>query len=412
MTERDSDPLSIASRTGRRRWRPSPWLRALLAVGPRWHVGSITMVLPDGSMRRFQGTEPGPDARIVVHDDRMAKRMITGGTLGFCEAYLDGDWSSPDMMALFEGALRNERALGEHLYGKSWFRLVQWALHHRRRPNTKAGSRKNIAHHYDLGNDFYARWLDRSMTYSSAVYAGGTSDLSEAQEAKYAALCHRLRLEPGMRVLEIGCGWGGFAEHAARHHGVHVTGLTISAEQHAYATQRIAKAGLSDRVEIRMQDYRDVEGRFDRVASIEMFEAVGERYWGTFFDTVRDRLVAGGRAALQVIVIADRYFEGYRRGADYIQKYIFPGGMLPSPTALRAAAERAGLGVEEMEGYASDYSRTLQEWNRRFQAAWPDIAAMGFDQRFKRMWEQYLIYCAAGFETDCIDVVQVSLAKG
>jgi cyclopropane-fatty-acyl-phospholipid synthase len=412
MTERDTDPMSIASEGARRRWRASPWMRILLAVGARWHVGAMTVVLPDGSMRRFQGSEPGPDAQIVVHDDRMAKRMITGGTLGFCEAYLDGDWSTPDMFTLFEGALRNEQALGQHLYGKPWFRLVQWAMHHRRRPNTKSGSKKNIAYHYDLGNDFYARWLDRSMTYSSAVYADGTTDLTEAQEAKYEALCRRLQLAPGMRVLEIGCGWGGFAEHAARRHGVMVTGLTISAEQHAYATERIRKAGLADRVEIRMQDYRDADGTYDRVASIEMFEAVGERYWGTYFDTVRDRLVDGGRAALQIITIADRYFESYRRSADYIQKYIFPGGMLPSPTALRGAATKAGLSVEGMDGYARDYARTLQEWNRRFQAAWPDIAALGFDQRFKRMWEQYLIYCAAGFETGGIDVVQVSLTKG
>lgn len=405
------DGASLGRGAGRRRWRPSPWLHLLLAIGPSWRVGAITVVLPDGSMRRFQGAEAGPDAQIVVHDDRMARRMIVGGILGFCESYLDGDWSSPDMLALFEVALLNEAAFGEVMLGKGWFRVAQ-NLAHRLRPNSRRGSRRNISYHYDLGNDFYRLWLDPSMTYSSAVFARPDMTLEEAQREKYEALCRAMDLRPGMHVLEVGCGWGGFAEHAARERGARVTAITISAEQHAYAARRVAEAGLADRVEVRLQDYRDVRGTFDRIASIEMFEAVGERYWPVFFDTVRERLAPDGTAALQVITIADRYFEDYRRGADYIQKYIFPGGMLPSPRILRGRAEAAGLRIVGEAGYARDYARTLVEWDARFQAAWPRIAAMGFDQRFKRMWEQYLVYCAAGFRTGSIDVLQVALRRG
>jgi len=404
------DGASLPRTSGRRRWRPSAWMHLLLAVGRGWRIGAVTIVLPDGSMRRFQGTEPGPEAHIVVHDDRMARRMIVGGILGFCESYLDGDWSSPDMLTLFELALRNEAAFGEVMLGKRWHRVFQ-LIGHRLRPNSRRGSRRNISYHYDLGNDFYALWLDRTMTYSSAVFSRPDMTLEEAQREKYEALCRAMDLRPGMTVLEIGCGWGGFAEHAARAHGARVTAITISAEQHAFAARRIAEAGLSDLVEVRLQDYRDVRGEFDRIASIEMFEAVGERYWPVFFDTVRDRLASGGRAALQVITIADRCWNDYRRGADYIQKYIFPGGMLPTPSLLREQVRRAGLRLTGEAGYALDYARTLMHWNDRFQEAWPRIAEQGFDARFKRMWEQYLVYCAAGFRASSIDVLQVAVAK-
>lgn len=402
-----------------RGYRPSRTMRLLLTTARALRIGSLTVVLPDGTTHRFEGTEPGPSGVLAVHDDRVARRLLTGGSLGFCESYLDGDWSSPDVPALFEMALLNEEMLGRTLHGRPWYRLASHLVH-ALRPNTRTGSRRNIAYHYDLGNEFYGRWLDETMTYSSAVFEGdadGTAEgaaggaLAEAQRRKYAEIARRMGLEPGQHVLEIGCGWGGFAEFAAGEVGARVTGITISPRQFAFASERIQRAGLGDRVEIRLQDYRDTAGRFDRIASIEMFEAVGERYWPDFFGTVRERLAEGGRAALQIITIADRHFERYRRGGDYIQRYIFPGGMLPSPTALRREVETAGLRWREATSFGPHYARTLAEWNRRFQTAWPELSGMGFDGRFKRMWEQYLWYCQAGFKAGSIDVLQVALAR-
>jgi cyclopropane-fatty-acyl-phospholipid synthase len=395
---------------GVNRYKPSQPMRMMLHLAGMIDTGRMEVTLPDGSQRRFIGNRPGPQAVLFIHNDRLARRFLTGGALGFCEAYLDGDWSSPDIYTLFEFFLRNEQSLGDYLRGQWWYRSLS-AIGHWLKPNTKQGARKNIAAHYDLGNAFYEQWLDRSMTYSSAIFEAPQEDMETAQRRKYASLAERMGVEPGHHVLEIGCGWGGFAEFAARDLGARVTAITISREQHDYAQARIHKAGLSERVEIRLQDYRDVTERFDRIASIEMFEAVGERYWPTFFGTVRDRLHDGGRAALQIITINDKYFDHYRRKADYIQKYIFPGGMLPSITALQREVDQAGLSWQGVSGFGEHYSRTLQDWNTRFQHAWPKIAQMGFDQRFKRMWEQYLHYCAAGFAVGTIDVVHLQLAR-
>jgi cyclopropane-fatty-acyl-phospholipid synthase len=284
-------------------------------------------------------------------------------------------------------------------------------LWHRLHDNTRRGSRRNIAHHYDLGNAFYERWLDPSMTYSSAVFEREDDDLRAAQEAKYRRLARMMDLAPEQRVLEIGCGWGGFAEVAAKEFGARVTAITVSREQLDFARRRIQREGLAERVEARFVDYRDVEGRFDRVASIEMFEAVGERHWPVYFGKVRDVLEPGGRAALQIITIADRWFEGYRRGVDFIQRYIFPGGMLPSMEALHRQWERAGLALDRAEFHGQHYARTLAEWNRRFQSAWHELEPMGFDRRFKRMWEFYLAYCEAGFRTGSTDVLQAALVR-
>ncbi|MGP1396529.1 MAG: class I SAM-dependent methyltransferase [Inquilinaceae bacterium] len=397
-----------------RPFRPSSMMRLLIGLAPNIRYGSITFVLPDGSQRRFAGPEAGPDAVFCVHDQRVARRFLIGGTLGFCESYLDGDWSSPDMEALFVTTLLNGDHLRALLQGHAWYRVMQRLLH-LRRGNDRSGARRNIAHHYDLGNGFYRTWLDPSMTYSAALFDADTPPtgcaLTTAQRNKYAAIARRAGIEPGHRVLEIGCGWGGFAEFAAAEVGAQVTAVTISREQYAFARERIFRAGLADRVDIRLQDYRDVDGTYDRVASIEMFEAVGEAYWPTFFATLRDRLAAGGSAALQVITIADSHFERYRRKADYIQKYIFPGGMLPSPGALRQQLDRAGLQMRDMTSFGADYARTLREWNRRFQQAWPELQTMGFDARFKRMWEQYLHYCTAGFAVGTIDVVHLAVTR-
>ncbi len=390
--------------------RVSRFFRMFLRMGDMLECGTLTVTLPDGSQRRFGGRAPGPEAFLTIHRERLARRFLIRGNLGFCEGYLEGDWSSPDIEALFVFFLMNQDRLSEAMAGKRWTRALGW-LRHQLRANNRSGAKRNIVEHYDLGNAFYEAWLDPTMTYSSAVYAGDETDLALAQRRKYELLVTRMGLKPGHRVLEIGCGWGGFAEFAAAEVGADVTAITISPSQHEFASRRIHEAGLGDRVSVRLQDYRDVEGDFDRIASIEMFEAVGERYWPRFFASVRDRLVGGGQAALQVITIEDRHFDAYRRSADYIQRYIFPGGMLPSPTALKAELAQAGLMLKDMAGYGAHYAMTLRDWNRRFQAAWPEIQVMGFDHRFKRMWEQYLHYCAAGFRVGHIDVQQLAIAR-
>ncbi|MBP7339701.1 cyclopropane-fatty-acyl-phospholipid synthase family protein [Niveispirillum sp.] len=393
-------------------YRPSRMMRLLMSLAPSIRVGSLTIVLPDGRSHRFDGTETGPHGVLYVRNDRLARRMLLGGKLGFCESYLDGDWTSPDVPALFEMALLNEAELDRAMNGKAWVRVLNFLLH-AAKPNSKSGSKRNIAYHYDLGNSFYCRWLDPSMTYSAAVYddLDKPEALYDAQQRKYAAIAARMDLQPGQHVLEIGCGWGGFAEYAAKVVGARVTGVTISQAQHDYAVARMQRAGLSHLVDIRLQDYRDITETFDRIASIEMFEAVGERYWPTYFNAVHERLKPGGKAALQIITIGEDHFEGYRKGADYIQRYIFPGGMLPSPTRLQAEVEAAGLRFDSTQSYGLHYARTLREWQVAFQAAWPELKD-GFDNRFKRMWEQYLWYCEAGFKVGTIDVVHVGISKG
>ena len=385
-------------------------VRLLLALATRIRAGSLQVAVPDGRVYRVAGEAPGPDAMLRIVRERAARRLFLGGSVGFGTAYMDGDFETPDLRALLALAALNEDHLGDIHAGHRVVNVVRRAWH-RLRDNTRAGSRRNIAAHYDLGNAFYARWLDPSMTYSSAVFERPTQDLGEAQAAKYRRLAEKLALRPDERVLEIGCGWGGFAEVAAKEFGARVTAITVSREQLEFARARIARAGLAERVEARFVDYRDVEGRFDKVVSIEMFEAVGERHWPRYFAKVRDALEPGGRAALQIITIADRWFESYRGGVDFIQRYIFPGGMLPSMAALRQQFERAGLALDKAEFYGQHYAATLAEWNRRFQAAWPELGSMGFDRRFKRMWEFYLAYCEAGFRAGSLDVVQAALVR-
>jgi cyclopropane-fatty-acyl-phospholipid synthase len=385
-------------------------MRILLGIAGRIVAGSVTIRMPDGRRYRVTGPKPGPEADLTVRRPRMVSRLIFGGSVGFGTSYMDGDWETSDLAALLILAAVNEEEFGTLHMGARAVTTLRRILH-RYNDNTRRGSRRNIAHHYDLGNDFYSRWLDPSMTYSSAVFDRDDTDLQAAQEAKYRKLAEKLALAPDQRVLEIGCGWGGFAEVAARDFGARVTAITVSREQLEFAQARIHKAGLADRVDARFVDYRDIEGRFDKIASIEMFEAVGERHWPTYFGKVRDCLEPGGRAALQIITIADRWFDSYRRGVDFIQRYIFPGGMLPSMTALAQHCERAGLAIERSDFYGQHYARTLAEWNRRFQAAWHELEPMGFDHRFKRMWEFYLAYCEAGFRAGSIDVVQAALVR-
>ena len=372
--------------------------------------GVVRVAYPDGGEHSY-GDGAGVVIALRVKDWRFARRVVTNGDIGLAEGFMAGEWETDDLPALLTLLADNIERFQRLLEGSALGKAANW-LRHIMRPNTRSGSRKNILEHYDLGNRFYEAWLDRTMTYSSARFDDSlVKDLESGQIAKYRALAEQLELKPDEHVLEIGCGWGGFAEFAAREYGVRVTGITISDEQLDYARDRIERAGLADRVEIRRQDYRDVEGQFDKVVSIEMFEAVGEKYWPAYFGKINDVLKPGGRASLQIITIDNRLFDKYRRRADFIQRYVFPGGMLVSMDRLKQETANAGLAWRRVEAFGQSYADTLSEWARRFTAKWQDIRAMGFDERFKQFWLFYLGYCEAGFRTGRTDVVQVALAK-
>ncbi len=409
---RESDATALPQADIR---RESFALRAILMAAARIELGELTVFTPTGYRHLFAGARPGPVATLSLHTKRAARRILFGGNVGFAEAYMDGDIDTPDLAALLELAALNEAAIDDIHYGKATKLAAVAGLArrfwHALRANTRSGSKRNIAYHYDLGNEFYRRWLDPSMAYSSAVYSDGAKDLEAAQQAKFARMAAMMGVKPGQKVLEIGCGWGSFAAYLAKEFRAHVTAITVSREQLAHTQARVQKEGLGDLVEPRFVDYRDVEGRFDRIASIEMFEAVGEKYWPAYFGKLRDSLTPGGRAALQIITIADRFFDSYRNGVDFIQRYIFPGGMLPSDAALKAEIARAGLTLDGQSNFGLDYAETLAEWNRRFQRAWPEIQGLGCDTRFKRMWEFYLAYCEAGFRARSIDVTQVAIVR-
>jgi cyclopropane-fatty-acyl-phospholipid synthase len=389
---------------------PGVFRAAVNLAGRNWSAGSLTFILPDGETVRLQGDAPGPDARLFVRDYRFIRRALLSGDIGFAEGYMAGEWDTPDLAALLGVFAVNFDVLRGLTRGNVLSRAFH-AVNHALRRNSRRGSKRNIHAHYDLGNDFYARWLDPTMTYSSAIFAAPDQPLAEAQRNKYATLARSIGLAEGHKVLEIGCGWGGFAEYAAKEVGARVTGVTISQAQYDFARKRLFDQGLADKADIRLIDYRDIQGRFDRVASIEMFEAVGERYWPAYFSKIREVLVPGGKAGLQIITIRDRDFDNYRRRADFIQKYIFPGGMLPSEQRLREESARAGLGWEGVSRFGQNYADTLQRWLRNFDAAWDGIAPLCFDERFRRLWRFYLAYCEAGFRTGRTDVVQLALSR-
>jgi cyclopropane-fatty-acyl-phospholipid synthase len=386
-------------------------IQAFINVVSRLVAGTLTLVMPDGSSYVLSSSgAPGPHATIMVRRWRALRQFLTAGDLGFVEAYLDGDWDSPDLVAVIELAALN---------GASWnvSKLQGW-LHkmvnrvvHMLRDNSKRGSRRNISAHYDLGNEFYEQWLDPTMTYSSAYFERPEQSLTEGQLEKYRRIGRLLELKPDHHVLEVGFGWGGFAEYAAKTHGCRVTGLTLSREQLKFAAQRVQREGLAEKVDLRLQDYRDVEGTFDRVASIEMFEAVGEPHWPRYFDMIRTRLARGGAAALQIITIAENRFEQYRNSVDFIQRYIFPGGMLPSVPALKQQIDQARLTLTEAAMFGESYARTLGQWRDRFLTAWSTIEPLGFDTRFRRMWEMYLAYCEGGFRAGVINVGQFKVMR-
>ncbi|WP_300378943.1 cyclopropane-fatty-acyl-phospholipid synthase family protein [Henriciella sp.] len=376
----------------------------------RAESGSLRFDLPDGRSVLFDQGQPGPSAVVEVHQYGFAKRALAGGDIGFAESYMDGEWSTPDLTAVLEFFSANFEAAGKLAVGGSLVKAINNVRHFFNR-NSKAGARRNIMAHYDLGNDFYSAWLDETMTYSSALFDRPNMSLEQGQTAKYQQIAETLGAGPDSHILEIGCGWGGFAEHVARSCGSKVTCLTISEAQRAYAMERVARAGLADRVEVRLEDYRDHEGQYDGVASIEMFEAVGEAYWPSYFDKVHNSLKDGGRAVLQIITIDDDLFRRYRKRADFIQRYIFPGGMLPSENALKSSFSGAGLSYKGVHYFGQDYARTLKLWAERFEEAWHHIQTLDFDERFRRLWRFYLSYCEAGFRNERINVGQFQLAK-
>jgi cyclopropane-fatty-acyl-phospholipid synthase len=382
----------------------------VFAMAQEMHKGQVDFVLPDGRRFRAKGADPFPVAEIHINNADLFARLIRDGDLGFSDAYLDDWWSTPDLQAFMDVVHANED-IYDSFPGMGLVRKYE-SLRFWLQRNSKKQARKNISYHYDLGNDFYKLWLDDTMTYSSALFEDGPQQsLEAAQTAKYASMVDQMGVEPGDHVLEIGCGWGGFAEYAAKERGLKVTCLTISKEQFKYAKERIEKAGLSDLVDLKLQDYRDERGVYDGIASIEMFEAVGEKYWPSYFNTLRDRLKPGKLATLQIITVQDRRWKVYKRGVDFIQKYIFPGGMLPSPTVLRQQVEKAGLAVEKSIEFGKSYNLTLRRWHETFNEKWDDIAAMGFDERFKRMWNFYLTSCASTFDSGNCDVTQITVKR-
>ncbi|SON55632.1 Cyclopropane-fatty-acyl-phospholipid synthase [Hartmannibacter diazotrophicus] len=399
MTLQDQTTFRMPKSGARRRGLSAMVLRFL---GSRLIRGRLHVVMPDGERIDIRAKHPGTEATLEIHRWRALRRLAIGGDLGLAEAYIDGDWSSPDVCALLTLGGENIAALDGLYSGLSISRFAD-RLRHLVNRNSRTGSRRNISFHYDLGNDFYRLWLDDSMTYSSALFASPDMALEAAQEAKIAEIARRLDLKGGEHVLEIGSGWGALAIHIARL-GAHVTTITLSAEQYAHVRDLVARENLKGSVDVRLQDYRDLDGQFDRVVSIEMLEAVGEAYWRTYFDKLRHCLKPNGKAVLQVITIHENRYEGYRRGADFIQRYVFPGGMLPTVPIIRDKAGASGLELAAEFRFGESYALTLSEWKRRFTAQWPAIASQGFDQRFKRLWDYYLDYCEAGFRLGLIDV--------
>jgi cyclopropane-fatty-acyl-phospholipid synthase len=372
--------------------------------------GRLDFVLPDGRTFRAEAPNPGPVAALHIHNTDTFTRLIREGDLGFCDAYLEGWWDSPDLQAFLDFLHSDNDDLYEGFPGMFLVRAYE-RLRHWMNANTKKQAKKNISYHYDLGNDFYGLWLDDTMTYSSALFKTGQESLEQAQTQKYESMVDQMGARPGDHILEIGCGWGGFAEYAAKERGLRVTGLTISKEQLKFARERIEKAGLSEMVDLKLQDYRDETNQYDGIASIEMFEAVGEKYWPVYFNKVRDCLKPGRNATLQIITIQEKRFETYRKGVDFIQKYIFPGGMLPSPSALREEVSKAGLQVQHSIEFGDSYSQTLRRWYDTFNDKWDQVESMGFDERFKRMWNFYLTSCAGSFQGGNCDVTQITIKR-
>ena len=385
--------------------------RVALSAASRIRVGLLTVRLPDGSTRIFGDHDSELRGEMHIHDLEALKRLLIGGEVGGGEAYVDGLWSSPDLVGLISMAVGNRHALA---LSKGWWRLparIRRTIAHPRNRNTKAGTRRNITALYDLGNEFYQLWLDETMTYYSALFESPEQTLADAQRAKYQAIAERAAVEPGMHVLEIGTGWGGMAIHLAGELGARVTSVTVSQAQHDLARERIREAGLSELVTVELRDYRDIRGQYDAVVSIEMLEAVGAEYYRDYFEAVARALKPGRSAAIQVITFPHDAYEAQLRGANWIQRYVFPGGVLPSLAAIETSLEGTGLLLTSVRDIRDSYARTLRAWREAFFAHESDVRAMGFDDRFIRMWDYYLSISEAGFRTGMTQDLQIALAK-
>lgn len=389
-------------------------VRSILAMLDQIEQGRIKISLPDGRQHVCGQQPQGPVVDLVVHDWEVFGDIVARGDIGAAECFIEGRWGTDALTPLLTLIAHNRSVLEKAIHGRRWQLISAWLLH-RLRANTRQGSKRNIMAHYDLGNDFYRLWLDETMTYSSALFDqvahpdhAGWADLPAAQRAKNDRMIRALDIQPGDRILEVGCGWGGFAEQATTL-GAHVTGLTLSPAQQAFAQQRATDGEWRDRADFLLTDYRDMQGQFDHIVSVEMFEAVGERWWPTYFRTLKRLLKPGGRALIQVITIEDTLFHSYRRGTDFIQRHVFPGGMLPSPSRFRKGAQRAGFDVTDDLAFGSHYARTLGLWHDTFCERLLEVKAQGFDDRFIRLWRFYLSYCEAGFRAGSIDVHQYTL---
>lgn len=385
--------------------------RQILNFAERIRFGQLIFILPDGQKLSFSGEEEKSSVGIIqINDYRFARRILVGGDIGFYESYADGDWSTPNLADCLYIFARNADHIQSAFNGSPLLDLVN-NLRHAWNKNTKSGSRRNIMAHYDLGNSFYQEWLDPTMTYSSALFPSPEADLGAAQLNKYENLARSIDLNDSDHVLEIGSGWGGFAEYAAKTYGARITGLTVSPAQYDFAKKRIFESGLTEKVDFKLQDYRDNRDTFDKIASIEMFEAVGKEYWETYFEKVRNALKPGGTAGLQIITIADRFFDQYSKSTDFIQRYVFPGGALPSESILKKLILQSDLTLRKANPFGLDYARTLNEWHKQFLKKWDNIQTLGFDDRFKSLWQFYLAYCEAGFKAGTTNVSQFTLAR-
>ena len=396
---------SIEEKLEPRRKRPVFWEALLDKWLSRIEAGELRAVFPSNFQKVYSGGQVGPTADIKINSWKLVPRLLLSGDMGLAESFLSGEWETSNLTQLILLGDINERALGNAVTPSKFINSIE-KLRHQRRDNSKRGSRRNIAAHYDLGNEFYSHWLDNTMSYSSALFTDFGEELEVGQNRKYQRLAKALKLKEGDQVLEIGCGWGGFAEIAAKEYKCNVVGITLSNEQAKFAQRRMQENQLSNLVDIRIEDYRDVQGSFDKIVSIEMFEAVGEEHWRNYFETIKTRLKPGGLAGIQSITIANEFFETYKRRPDFIQKYIFPGGILPSEDKLNNAVSSAGLQILDDYYFGKSYAETLRRWQSTFEQKWDDIKNLGFDEKFQKMWRYYLSYCEAGFETGHINVGQ------
>ena len=396
---------SIEKKLEPRRKRPVFWEALLDKWLSRIEAGELRAVFPSNFQKVYSGGQVGPTADIQINSWKLVPRLLLSGDMGLAESFLSGEWETSNLTQLILLGDINERALGNAVTPSKFINSIE-KLRHQRRDNSKRGSRRNVAAHYDLGNEFYSHWLDNTMSYSSALFTDFGEELEVGQNRKYQRLAKALKLKEGDQVLEIGCGWGGFAEIAAKEYKCNVVGITLSNEQAKFAQRRMKENQLSNLVDIRIEDYRDVQGSFDKIVSIEMFEAVGEEHWRNYFETIKTRLKPGGLAGIQSITIANEFFETYKRRPDFIQKYIFPGGILPSEDKLNNAVSSAGLKILDDYYFGKSYAETLRRWQSTFEQKWDDIKNLGFDEKFQKMWRYYLSYCEAGFETGHINVGQ------